>query len=179
MGAASVRIVSAAGVVATVAARSVLTEGASGRTVYAVTWDTWAADDGPCQFEANVADADGLTAAGTALRRLYVDNGAPALTVESPSDGTVVDTTVVVSASFTSHVPVAGLEAGLQPSSAAAAVLAPVDVEFGEDRLSGRFRLSLDASALDDGGATVVLVATDVRGRRSTTGIPVVVEHRR
>jgi hypothetical protein len=179
LGAGMVRVVSPEGLVTMLDAGAMVSDEAGARTTFAAGWASWTVDDGPYDLEAVVAPGTPPDKPGRATVRIRVANGLPALTISSPADGALVDREIAVTATFVGHVPVTGVEAGLQqgallPTPAAAAVSFDDD-----DHLEGLFAATLDASGLADGPATVAIHVHDVRGHTSTTGIPVIVEHAR
>jgi hypothetical protein len=179
LASATVRVVSPQGLVTTLAADALVTSDGGTRMTFAAAWTTWTVDDGPYELEAVVAPAAPPLAPGRAVLRIRVMNDVPQLGISSPADGAIVDGAIAVIASFSGHVPVTGVEVGLQQAEAMAAP-SGVELSFSdEEHLSGTFSTTLDASALGNGPATVALRVTDLRGRTTTTGIPVLVEHAR
>ncbi|MFM2154093.1 MAG: hypothetical protein RL199_2528 [Pseudomonadota bacterium] len=179
LAAATVRVVSPLGLVTTLAAEPVVTHDDGTRMTFAAPWTTWTSDDGPIDLEAVVTPGAPPLAPGRATLRVRVANDVPRLAISSPADGALVDGAFAVAASFTSNLPVTGVEVGLQQAQTSAAS-APLELAFSdEDHLTGSFATTLDATELANGPATVSLRVTDLRGRTSTTGIPVLVEHAR
>jgi hypothetical protein len=179
LASASLRIVSPQGLVATLAADPLVTHDEGRLMTFGATWTTWTVEDGLYELEAVAVPSAGPVTPGRATLRIRVANGAPGLAISSPADGAIVDGAIPVAARFSGTVPVTTVEAELQQPPGRSTPGA-VDLSCEDEaHLVGSLSAVRDASTLSNGAATVALRVTDLRGRITTTGIPVLVEHAR
>ncbi|MFM2153866.1 MAG: hypothetical protein RL199_2301 [Pseudomonadota bacterium] len=179
LGKASVRVVSPRGLVTTLSSEAVVAEEGGAHATYAATWASWTVADGSYELEAVVDPGTPPEEPGRSSVHVRVSNGVPVITISSPPDGALVDGEFMLNATFAGHVPVTGIDAGLQQGTM---LPAPSDVPVSfsdDDHLSGLFAATLDASGLENGPAIVAIHVHDALGHTTTTGIPVIVEHPR
>jgi hypothetical protein len=129
---------------------------------YSVRWDTTTAGDGSHTLTAVAHDAAGNQTTSPPVA-VTIDNAAPpdtappTVSITSPANGATVSGTIAVSASASDDVGVAGVEFFLDGARRA-------------DDTTTPYSLSWDTTTTADGPHTLIAVARDAAGNRTTSG---------
>jgi hypothetical protein len=112
-----------------------------------------------------VSATDSANKTGQSSIAVIVSNSAPAISVTTPANGSVVSGTVLVTTNVTSNLSISGVQFAIDGANLGASVT------------SAPFQISWDTTSAADGSHVISAIATDSAGNKSSSSITVTVSN--